>query len=400
MILYPSYNSVKLFQYRAIMTFIRQHAIFHICVAILLTLLGFVLAADANLIYTVRTVYFQPTDAPAPTREIFQLMDEVQMFYKSELERHGYRPRTFQLETDGAGNIGVHHIKGRHPAIHYLSDTYNQMKKEFPFEFKRESLVGQNNIHVIFVAGLDTIDNNLLGVGYPFSQFHSGGNAVVAGNKATVSLVAHELGHAFGLFHTGKIGALMGRGSDFFLDYEARWLDNHHFFNDLHIKTDFPEVVLDFPIEAIGGGTIRFQVAARSESGLYHAQLCRNRGTYILGYDDALAGKSDRIQVDASRGRLVNGDSVWFQIMDINGNYYFHHVRNIVLPDPNRETVKNNKNPDIVEVPKPDTEVKVDDPVDCPDCQPDGIENEVNTRDLNVSPRRRLTTKWAILKSR
>ena len=378
------------------MKHIHQYALFLITIAILLTLLGFV-TADANPVYTVRTVFFQPTDAPDPTREVFDLMLETQAFYQSELERHGYKSRTFQLETDDAGNPIVRHLKGKHPAIHYISNTYNEIKKELPFNFRRESPIGQNNIHVIFASGLDVIDRNLLGVGYPFSQFHSGGNAVIAGNKATVGLVAHELGHAFGLFHTGAIGALMGRGDGFLLDYEARWLDNHHFFNERHIKTDFPKGVLDFPIEAIGGGTIRFKIAARSESGLYHAQLCRSRGTYILGYDDTLTGKSDIIQVDASRGRLQNGDSVWFQIMDVNGNYYFHHIKNIRLPKTNKNTDKPNKNPEIVQVPEP----KVDEPDDCEDCgQPDGIETEVDDRDLNVQPRQLLTTQWAILKSR
>ena len=364
-----------------------------------LTILLTVLLApigEAQESYIVRTIYFQPTDAPAMPENLPQLMGEVQDFYRSEMEKHGYGPKVFRLEG------GVHHIRGRHPAIQYLHDTYHQIKKELPFDFKRESLIGQNNIHVFFVAGLDRIDSSFLGVGYPFSQFHSGGNAVVAGNIATVSLVAHELGHAFGLFHTGTIGALMGSGRDFLLDYETRWLDNHHFFNEKHIKTDIPEATLDFPIEAIGGGTIRFKVAARSESGLYHAQLCRTRGTYVLGYDDTLTGKSDTIEVDASRGRLTNGDSVWFQIMDVNGNYYFHHVPNIVIPEPNTETPKNKKNPDlIVRIPKPDTEVQVDETIGCPDCQPDrDLENEINNPDLGIPTHQLLTTKWAILKSR
>lgn len=381
------------------MKYIRQHALFIFAFTTLLILLGFAIAADANPTYTVRTVYFQPTDAPDPTVEVVEVIRETQAFYKSELERYGYPPRTFQHETDASGNIAVHIINGRHPALHYIGDTYNLIQRELPFNFKRVSPIGQNNIHVIFVAGLNNVDSNFLGVGYPFSQFHSGGNAVVAGNKATVSLVAHELGHAFGLFHTGTIGALMGRGNDFFLDYEARWLDNHHFFRDRHIKTDFPEGVLDFPIEAIGGGTIRFKVAARSKSGLYHAQLCRSRGTYILGYDDTLTGKSDIIQIDASRGRLINGDSVWFQIMDVHGNYYFHHVRNIRLPEPNKKTDKPKKNPDIVQTPEP--EIKVDATDDCEDCgNPDIIENAPIERDLNVLPRRLLTTQWAVLKRR
>lgn len=352
---------------------------------------------NAELPFIVRTIFFQPIDAPAMPANIPQLMTDVQNFYRDEMERHGYGSKTFRLEKDDTGDVVVHTIEGQHLAIHYLSNTYNQIKKELPFDFKRESLVGQNNIHVIFAAGLGNVDTRFLGVGYPFSQFHSGGNAVVAGNIATASLVAHELGHAFGLFHTGTIGALMGSGSDFFLDYEARWLDNHHFFNEKHIKTDIPEVVLDFPIEAIGGGTIRFKIAARSESGLYHAQLCRKRGTYILGYDDTSTGKSDTIQVDASRGRLVNGDSVWFQIMDVNGNYYFHHIPNIMLPGPSKETDKNKKNPDLIaQDPKPDPEITVA----CPDCQPDNLENKNENRDLRVTPFQLLTTQWATLKSR
>lgn len=363
--------------------------------ALLFTLL-LIPTADAQQ-FIVRTIYFQPTDAPDPPRNISQLMLDVQDFYRSEMERHGYGAKTFRLESNEVGDPVIHTVKGQHPAIHFLNDTYNQIKAELPFDFKRESLVGQNNIHVIIAGGLNNVDGRFLGVGYPFSQFHSGGNAVIAGNIANVPLIVHELGHGFGLFHTGVIGALMGSGNDFLQDYELRWLDKHHFFNEKHIKTDFPEAVLDFPIKAIGGGVIRFKTAARSESGLYHAQLCRARGTYILG-SDTLTGNTDVIQVDASRGRLINGDSVWFQIMDVHGNYFFHHIRNIVLPEPNKDTNKNNKNPDIL--PKLQPDIKENETDHCPDCLPDGIVNQGDTNDLYVSPRQRLTTKWAILKGR
>ena len=56
------------------------------------------MVSDAQ--FVVRTVYFQPTDAPNPTRQIFDLLTKSPDFYRNEMERHGYGPKTFKLETD------------------------------------------------------------------------------------------------------------------------------------------------------------------------------------------------------------------------------------------------------------------------------------------------------------
>ena len=334
--------------------------------------------------FIVRTVYFQPTDAPAPVnKEIISLLVESQDFYRNEMERYGYGPKTFTLETTPEGHVGFHIIKGKHKSDHYLADTYNQLVAELPFDFRRQSLIGQNNIHLIIVAGLDNIDLVKLGSGFPYSQFHSGGTALVPGNIAEKWIIAHELGHAFGLFHTGQINALMSiRGKNDVLPYEARWLANHHAFRNTHTKTDVPQNFIDLPIKAIGGGTIRFKIIAESKSGLYHAPLCRKRGTYILGYDDGITGNSDVIEIDASRGRLINGDNGWFQVMDINGNYTFHHLPSILLPDINTEKPIN-KNPE---------------PEICADCLPENIDTPINKTDLSIQPTQLLTIQWAILK--
>ena len=77
--------------------------------------------AAAQPVYTVRTIYFQPTDAPAAQIDrIIELLIESQDFYRSEMDRHGYGAKTFRLETDGAGNVGFHQIRGKHNAAHYL----------------------------------------------------------------------------------------------------------------------------------------------------------------------------------------------------------------------------------------------------------------------------------------
>ena len=85
------------------MNHIREHRLFLLTLAILLTLAVFALAADAQQ-FIVRTVYFQPTDTPGPTQKIIDLLVETQDFYRAEMERHGYGDKTFKLETDGAGN--------------------------------------------------------------------------------------------------------------------------------------------------------------------------------------------------------------------------------------------------------------------------------------------------------
>ena len=133
------------------MKHIHQHLIFLLTLFILLTLLGFVLAgaADAELPFIVRTIYFQPTNAPAPTDRIAELMLEVQDFYHAEMERNGYGAKTFRLETDTDGNVVVHTVKGRNNIAHYSATTAASIRQELPAELKNS-----NNIYVIIVAGL------------------------------------------------------------------------------------------------------------------------------------------------------------------------------------------------------------------------------------------------------
>ena len=78
-----------------------------ITLMILFLILLIPITADAQQ-FIVRTIYFQPTDAPAPSDRIPDLMLEVQDFYQSEMERHGYGAKTFRLENDANGNPSIH----------------------------------------------------------------------------------------------------------------------------------------------------------------------------------------------------------------------------------------------------------------------------------------------------
>ena len=203
----------------------------------LLTLILLLLPISVNAQqFTVRTLYFQASDAPAPpSLKIINLLTQTQEFYRAEMERHGYSDKTFKLETDGAGNIGFHHVRGKQKSGYYTRDTYNRVKSELPSQFARNPN-SQDNVLLLIVGGLKYLDNGGIGYSWSYSGKRTGGVALIAGNDLFFRLIAHEIGHTFGLNHTDVRGAIMGAGEDMLLDYNAYWLDRHHLFNDTHTE--------------------------------------------------------------------------------------------------------------------------------------------------------------------
>lgn len=302
---------------------------------VLFLLVCLTLAAAANPTYIVRTVYFQPTDAPNPqNREIINLLIESQDFYRSEMDRHGYGPKTFTLETDGAGNVGFYPIRGKHKADYYVNDTYNRIKSELPRAFTLPALA-KDNVLVIIVAGVHIVcgADCKRGYGGYYLGDNTGGFALIADDALTFESLSHEIGHTFGLQHATDPKAIMLTGSEYLLDYETRWLDRHPFFNDIHIRDSVPKIVELLPLQAVGEKNIQFNFVAESDSGLYQVQLTRKRDGVVIG-TLAIDGVSTTIKVDVARQDLIEGDSVDIQIMDIHGNKTREIINAIVLPAP------------------------------------------------------------------
>ena len=356
-----------------------------ITLTILLTIM-LISTADARLPFVVQVVYFKPTNAPPAPNTIAEVMADVQTLYRNEMERNGYGAKTFRLETDNAGKVIVHTINGRQNTARYQATTYTSIEAELPNRF-----LNQNNITVIIAGGLRLIDNRVWGVGFPIYGWACGGKAVIAAENPNfgVPLIAHELGHAFGLYHN-IIGdaSIMGRGRGAaqdvieFNDYETRWLDKQHYFNEVHEIAHIPEVVNVHRFREVQQDIIRFRFDIESLGELHQAQVYRVSDVAIVGWV-RLTGNHDTAEFLVRRDKLANQKQIGVQMIDTLGNHNIEHVRLGDLPN---HIVDANKN-----------EILVDGNTVTPP-KPTVTEKDTPKEELSTSPQGKLVLLWARLK--
>ena len=181
---------------------------------------------------TVRLIYFLPTDRPYRAEVVQQIKDEVrrvQTFYAEQMAAHGYGQMTFRLETDAQGELMVHRVDGRHPDSHYLNQTsdlvFDEMAAVFDIDANIYLTVIDNSID-----GIVLDDEIVAGVGGSWSK--NGGWLLTA--NETLSAIAHELGHGFGLEHDFRDGAYImsyGPGETRLAACSAEYLSVHPYFN-------------------------------------------------------------------------------------------------------------------------------------------------------------------------
>ena len=187
---------------------------------------------------TVRLIYFLPTDWPYRAEAVQKMKDiirSVQTFYAEQMEAHGYGKLTFNIESDPEGEPLVHRVDGKHPFSHYDNSLGSVVVLEL-----QEAFDFWANIYFI-VLGTDALrhgDGRPTG-GVGSGRGNSGGYLLVPDefsrpDEISMQVVAHELGHSFGLGHDFRDGAYImsyGPGNNQLSVCAAGFLSREPYFN-------------------------------------------------------------------------------------------------------------------------------------------------------------------------
>ena len=296
-------------------------------------------AADLNVgePRTVRLIYFLPNDRPYRQEVVDSMkatIKQVQTFYADQMEAHGHGRKTFLFETDEQGEPLVHRVDGQHPEIRYVSTNGGAMGGEIFQVFD-----GSRNVYFTI---LDS-EENPRGSGYRSGK--NGGRAwlddvsIDHDTYWTFAItMAHEIGHAFGLFHDFRDGAyIMSYGSspDQLSACAAEFLAVHPYFNpDIPVEeTSRPSVRLVSPREyPVDTENVPIELEFSASEGLHQVLLfgtvhnlvaCRriaeaNDG--VISFDYSGQYTVSHLQVNFTGLSEIPAHSLTVLAVDVEGN--------------------------------------------------------------------------------
>ncbi len=247
---------------------------------------------------TVRMIYFSPNDQPYRQEvvdEMKAVILRVQTFYGEQMEAHGYGNLTFRFETDAQGEPVVHRVDGKHPSSYYTEEPLDEISEVFDLH---------RNVYFIIAEN----DQGWIGVGSRLGK--NGGYAVLdesyaaTGFEFFTAVTAHELGHAFGLWHDFRDDRYImsyGWPQDRLSASAAEFLSVHPYFNPtIPIREGPPpSVELISPTRyPAGSQSVFIQLKVSDSTGIH--QVCLQTIAFTgLSYEvtacRSLSGKTDAV---------------------------------------------------------------------------------------------------------
>ena len=280
---------------------------------------------------TVRLIYFLPNGRPYRTDVVQQMKDEilkVQTFYAEQMEQHGFGWKTFTFETDATGQAMVHRVDGQFTDSYYYQDTSDKVRQELA-----ERFYTQTRIYIVVIdTGLERIgvrDRQVCGDASEGRFFMPG-----SGPCFSFYVIAHELGHTFGLRHDFRSNAYMlsygitnirGWNRDRISQCAAEWLDVHSFFNASQFLFNNPTTIRMLPPLA-SPKAIRLRFEVTDPDGLHQAQLIipttaedPAKGEKLHGCK-RLRGESNTIEFITTELTEKSTTEVALHVIDVHGN--------------------------------------------------------------------------------
>ena len=170
----------------------------------LLFLLAFADVRELSAEPPIEVIYFKPSDVQTPSQEeidsVRDVMVEVQSFFASEMDRHGFGEKTFAFNP----NITV--VEGKLKGSQYTSAKIHPEIPLIEWGF-------QNQIYVVFLGGEGGgVEPGASAISKPLClsppDLKVCNNMVLApaeNDRLLEVLLAHEIGHAFSLFHHAPV---------------------------------------------------------------------------------------------------------------------------------------------------------------------------------------------------
>ena len=299
----------------------------------------------------VQLIYFRPSDRTLQdiTAQVDRVVKDVQLFYARQMKSYGFGIKTFMLETDATGKAMVHRMEGRFAEAHYRDQPYSKILEEIDEQFDRSQ-----NIILLFLEGSDDIlGSNICGLG---GIHRSGGGTAMlpaAGDCFSFRIVAHELGHAFGLYHDFREPNLMSHSSGYLAQLTlcaAEALGVHPLFTPPQPDITPTTIQLHPPIVS-ASGTVQLRFSLTDTDGLHQAQLITPgtpqdpiQGVKLLGCK-RLKGERETVAFTVPELILTLENIVGIRALDVRGGVVQQWHRDVITAraplDVNKDGVLN-----------------------------------------------------------